>query len=108
MFHQSPLQITELLIEFGAETRRFVYNLFPRLAEREKEAEFYAEIRAAIKRHSGEELDIKPYEADMRHLLNTYIHADPAADLGELANVPLTELIIETGIHDAIARKAAR
>jgi len=70
-----------------------------------KEAEFYADIRAAIKRHSGEELDIKPYEADMRHLLNTYIQADPAADLAELANVPLTELIIETGIHDAIARK---
>jgi type I restriction enzyme, R subunit len=70
-----------------------------------KEAEFYADIRAAIKKHSGEELDIKPYEADMRHLLNTYIYADPAADLAELANVPLTELIIETGIHDAIARK---
>lgn len=69
------------------------------------EAELYAEIRSAIKKHSGEELDIKPYEADMRHLLNTYIHADPAADLGELANVPLTELIIQTGIHDAIARK---
>ena len=70
-----------------------------------KEAEFYADIRAAIKKHSGEELDIKPYEADMRHLLNTYIQADPATELAELANVPLTELIIETGIHDAIARK---
>ena len=70
-----------------------------------KEAEFYGDIRAAIKRHSGEELDVKPFEADMRHLLNTYIQADPAADLAELANVPLTELIIETGIHDAIARK---
>src|SRR5262249_18302857 len=67
-----------------------------------KEVEFHAEIRAAIKKHSGEELDIKPYEADMRHLLNTYIQADPVADLAELADVPLTELIIETGIHDAI------
>jgi type I restriction enzyme R subunit len=44
----------------------------------QKEVEFYAEIRAAIKKHSGEELDIKPYEADMRHLINTYIQADPA------------------------------
>lgn len=70
-----------------------------------KEVECYAEIRAAIKKHSGEELDIKPYEADMRHLINTYIQADPAAELGELDNIPLTELIIETGIHDAIARK---
>ena len=41
----------------------------------------------------------------MRHLLNTYIQADPAADLGELEEMSLTELIIETGIHDAIARK---
>jgi type I restriction enzyme, R subunit len=71
----------------------------------QKEVEFYGEIRSAIKKHSGEELDIKPYEADMRHLLNTYIQADPAADLGKLAEMSLTELIIETGIHDAIARK---
>ena len=71
----------------------------------QREVEFYGEIRSAIKKHSGEELDIKPYEADMRHLLNTYIQADPAADLGELGEMSLTELIIETGIHDAIARK---
>ena len=62
-----------------------------------KDVESYSDLRAAIKRHSGEELDIKPYEADMRHLLNTYIQADPAADLGELAEMSLTELIIETG-----------
>jgi type I restriction enzyme R subunit len=66
---------------------------------------FYTETRSAIKKHSGEELDVKPYEADMRHLLNTYIQADPAAKLGEIDDVPLTELIVETGIHDAIARK---
>ena len=71
----------------------------------QNEVEFYAEIRSAIKKHSGEELDIKPFEADMRHLINTYIQADPAADLGELGEMSLTELIIETGIHDAIARK---
>ncbi|MBO3703295.1 MAG: HsdR family type I site-specific deoxyribonuclease [Candidatus Accumulibacter sp.] len=74
-------------------------------ATRQKDVEFYAEIRSAIKKHSGEELDIKPFEADMRHLINTYIQADPAAELGELGEMSLTELIIETGIHDAIARK---
>jgi len=67
--------------------------------------EFYGDTRAAIKKHSGEELDIKPYEADMRRLLNTYVQADPAADVGNLNSLSLTELIIETGIHDAIARK---
>ncbi len=71
----------------------------------QKDAEFYAEIRSAIKKHSGEELDIKSYEADMRHLLNTYVQADPATDLGGLGELSLTDLIIKTGIHDAIAEK---
>jgi type I restriction enzyme R subunit len=71
----------------------------------QKEVVFYAEMRAAIKKHSGEELDIKPFEADMRHLINTYIQADPAEELGEMGEMSLTELIIETGIHDAIAKK---
>ena len=75
------------------------------IAALEKEIEFYSDTRTAIKKHSGEELDIKPYEADMRHLINTYIQADPAEDLGNLSSLSLTELIIETGIHDAIAKK---
>ncbi|MBY6243428.1 type I restriction endonuclease subunit R [Methylosinus sp. Sm6] len=70
-----------------------------------REVELYSDLRAAIKKHSGEELDIKPYEADMRHLLNTYIQADPAQALGSLSGVSLTQAIIETGIHDAIARQ---
>jgi type I restriction enzyme R subunit len=75
------------------------------VAALQKEVDFYAEIRSAIKKHSGEELDIKPFEADMRHLINTYIQADPATELGELGEMSLTELIIKTGIHDAIAKK---
>ncbi|MCP5458289.1 MAG: type I restriction endonuclease subunit R [Gammaproteobacteria bacterium] len=70
-----------------------------------QEVAWHVETRAAIKQHAGEELDIKPYEADMRHLINTYIQADPAEDLGELNKLPLTDLIVKTGIHDAIARK---
>ena len=71
----------------------------------QRQVEFYGDMRSAIKKHSGEELDIKPYESDMRHLLNTYVQADPAEDIGKLSGMSLTESIIETGIHDAIARK---
>jgi type I restriction enzyme R subunit len=74
-------------------------------ASLQKEVDFYGEVRSAIKKHSGEELDIKPFEADMRRLLNTYVQADPAVDMGNLNSLSLTQLIIETGIHDAIARK---
>jgi len=41
----------------------------------------------------------------MRHLINTYLQADPATDVGNLGALSLTELIIKTGIHDAIAKK---
>lgn len=71
----------------------------------QREVAFYSDVRGAIKKHSGEEMDIKPYEADMRHLLNTYVQADLAAAIGNLADLSLTQLIIETGIHDAIAKK---
>ncbi|WP_150305473.1 type I restriction endonuclease subunit R [Pseudomonas saliphila] len=69
------------------------------------EVQFYADLREAIKKHAGEELDIKPFEADMRHLLNTYIQADPADPLSTVDNFSLVELIIQTGVHDAIAKK---
>ena len=108
-----PLRIT--FYKATATLLRAYADIAPNLAEAgyseaeiaalTKETEFYSETRSAIKKHSGEELDIKPYEADMRHLINTYIQADPAADLGNLNSLSLTELIIETGIHDAIARK---
>lgn len=74
-------------------------------AELPREVDFFSDIRAAIKRHSGEELDIKPYEADMRHLINTYVQADPATPLGTMDQYSLVDLIVNTGIHDAIARK---
>ena len=73
--------------------------------EIQKDVNFYTDIRSAIKNYSNEELDIKPYEADMRHLLNTYIQADAADDIGDLQSLSLGDLIIKTGIHDAIARK---
>jgi len=74
-------------------------------AQLNREAAFFSEVRGAIKNHSGEELDIKPYEADMRHLINTYIQADFASRLGETDTYTLVDLIIKTGIHDAIAKK---
>jgi type I restriction enzyme R subunit len=69
------------------------------------ELAFYTEVREAIKRHSAEELDVKPFEADMRHLINTYIQADPASKMGDMDSYSLMELIVETGVHDAIAQK---
>jgi type I restriction enzyme, R subunit len=75
------------------------------IASLEKDVQFYTEARAAIKRHSGEEFDPTPYDSEMRHLLNTYIQADPSIQLGNLSALSLTELIVASGIHNAIAQR---
>lgn len=67
-----------------------------------------AEVRAAVKKAAGEELDVKPYEQGMRHLINTYVQADLAQDIGQLSGLSLMEAIVDTGIHDVIAEQINR
>ncbi|UFA51988.1 type I restriction endonuclease subunit R [Deinococcus radiophilus] len=73
-------------------------------AQLEKESAFYSEMRQNIKKASGEELDIKPYEQGMRQLINMYIQADPAQEVGQLSEMTLVQAIVETGINDVIAQ----
>ena len=41
----------------------------------------------------------------MRDLLNRYVKADDARELGDMGDLSLVDLIVKTGIHDAIAQK---
>lgn len=103
-FYKATAALVRAYSEISGDLDRAGYSLVE-IERLRREVTSYSDIRSAIKKHSGEELDIKPYEADMRHLLNTYVQADPAELQGNLKDLTLTELIIETGIHDAIARK---
>ncbi|MFI4921867.1 MAG: hypothetical protein ACHQAZ_09540, partial [Gammaproteobacteria bacterium] len=47
-----------------------------------------------IRKASGESLDLKPYEADMRHLIDTYIEADEPRKISPFDNIGLMELIV--------------
>jgi len=63
----------------------------------------YLNVREIIRNASGETLDLKAYEADMRHLIDTYIEADEPREISPFDNMGLLELIVKTGIADAIA-----
>jgi type I restriction enzyme R subunit len=63
----------------------------------------YLSIRDIVRRASGEVLDLKPFEADMRHLIDTYIEADEPRKISPFDNIGLLDLIVKTGIADAIA-----
>jgi type I restriction enzyme R subunit len=65
--------------------------------------EHYVNAREIIRRASGESLDLKPYEADMRHLLDTYIEAKEPRTISPFDGMGLLELIVKTGIANAIA-----
>jgi type I restriction enzyme R subunit len=68
-----------------------------------RQLEHFVNVREVIRKASGETLDLKAYEADMRHLLDTYIEADEPRKISPFDNMALLELIVKTGIANAIA-----
>lgn len=68
-----------------------------------QQLDHYLNLREVIRKASGEHIDLKPYEADMRHLLDTYIEADDARKISPFDNIGLLELIVKSGIAEAIA-----
>ncbi|MGH9753821.1 MAG: type I restriction endonuclease subunit R, partial [Blastocatellia bacterium] len=67
-----------------------------------QQLDHYIKLREIIRKASGETLDLKAYEADMRHLIDTYIEADEPRKISPFDNMPLLELIVKTGIANAI------
>lgn len=55
----------------------------------------YNQLKDLIKLASCDYIELKPYEADMRFLLDTYIHAEPSQVLSSLDNMSLTELLVQ-------------
>jgi type I restriction enzyme R subunit len=62
----------------------------------------YLDVREIIRKASGESLDLKAYEADMRHLIDTYIEADEPRKISPFDGMGLLDLIVNTGIANAI------
>lgn len=65
----------------------------------------YLSLREIIRKAAGETLDLKPYEADMRHLIDTYIEAQAPRKISPFDGIGLLDLIVKTGIADAIAER---
>jgi type I restriction enzyme R subunit len=65
----------------------------------------YLNVREIVRKASGESLDLKAYEADMRHLIDTYIEADEPRKISPFDDIGLLELIVKTGIAEAISKQ---
>jgi type I restriction enzyme R subunit len=72
------------------------------IARIKQRRDHYLDVREIVRKASGETLDLKAYEADMRHLIDTYIEADEPRKISPFDNMSLLDLIVKTGIANAI------
>lgn len=68
----------------------------------QRDLQRYVDLREIVRKASGETLDLKAYEADMRHLLDTYIEAEEPRKISPFDELPLLDLIVNSGIAAAI------
>ena len=61
----------------------------------------YVELRNSIKIASGEDIDLKKYEPEMRQLLDMYLSADPSRTISNFGDASLLQIIVEKGIGAA-------
>lgn len=55
----------------------------------------YNKIKEMIKLASCDYIDLKPYEADMRYILDTYIRAEDSTVISKLGDMSLVELLLD-------------
>ena len=55
----------------------------------------YNKINEMIKLASCDYIDLKPYEVDMRYILDTYIRAEDTRVVSELGNMSIVELLLQ-------------
>jgi type I restriction enzyme R subunit len=73
-----------------------------RIAQIKHDLDSTLALRDIIRQASGEMIDLKAYEADMRHLIDTYIEAAEPRRISDFGDVGLLDLIVKSGIAAAI------
>lgn len=67
-----------------------------------KKVDKYLKLREEIRMASGEKLDMKTYEADMRHLIDTYIQAEDSRRIDPFGDQSLLEIMAHSDLVNAI------
>jgi type I restriction enzyme R subunit len=73
-------------------TEREIYEI-------KKEVKHYQQVSQEIKLASGDYIDFKAYQNDMRQLIDSYIGAEASQILANFENLTLVELIVNHGVN---------
>jgi type I restriction enzyme R subunit len=61
------------------------------------EVDHYSKVRDEVRLSSGDYIDLKAYEPDMRYLIDTYIRAEESEKISAFDDMSLIQLIVERG-----------
>ena len=99
--YKATVALVRAYANIGDELGQAGYSEFE-IARIKREVDRALKLREIIRNAAGENLDLKAYEADMRHLIDTYIEADTPRKISPFDTLPLLDLIVKTGIAEAI------
>ena len=68
------------------------------------EVDHYSKVRDEVRLSSGDYIDLKAYEPDMRYLIDTYIRAEESEKISAFDDLSLIQLIVERGAQATDAR----
>ena len=61
------------------------------------EVDHFSKVRDEIRLASGDYIDLKAYEPAMRHLIDTYLHADESEKISAFDDISLVQLLVDRG-----------
>lgn len=79
-------------METAGYTSREIYDI-------QKEVKHYQKVSEEVKLASGDYFDLKVYQTDMRHLIDSCIGAESSQILANFENLTLVELIVNHGVN---------
>ncbi|MBP6965134.1 MAG: type I restriction endonuclease subunit R [Armatimonadetes bacterium] len=62
-----------------------------------QEVDHFERARTEVRLASGDYIDLKAYEPDMRHLIDTYIRAEESEKISDLDDMSLIQVLLERG-----------
>ncbi len=84
----------------GELQERYHYSL-AQIKKLENEVSHFIKIRDVVRVASGDYIDLKAYDPDMRHLIDNYLSANPSKMLTAFDDMSLVQLLVDRGL-DAI------
>ena len=100
-FYKSAANLVRAYANIADELEKAGYTS-GRINQMKREIEHTIQLRTVIRRASDETIDLKAYEADMRHLIDTYIEAQTPNKVSSFDDVGLLTMIATVGIDEAI------